>query len=152
MATEKIKSRIQLKYDTLENWNKATNFIPYEGEICVYSDIPSLKVGDGETKINDLPFMGDELITEKEIRSLFKTLIKFYVDGQEFTCEEGMTWQNFVTSKYNKDLVFSLAASGGSASDIFYGTQPIKIGNSRLSRTDVIIPNQTYSLGVAEPF
>ena len=71
MSAEKIKSRVQLKYDTLENWNKATNFIPYEGEICIYSDIPSLKVGDGETKINDLPFLGDELITEDEIRNLF---------------------------------------------------------------------------------
>lgn len=71
MATEKIKSRIQLKYDTLENWEKATNFIPKKGEICIYSDVPALKVGDDETLINDLPFIGDELISEEEIRSLF---------------------------------------------------------------------------------
>lgn len=71
MATEKIQSRIQLKYDTLENWEKAINFAPKEGEICIYSDIPALKVGDGETLINDLPYLGDELITEEEIRGLF---------------------------------------------------------------------------------
>lgn len=68
---EKIKSRIQLKYDTSNNWKLATNFIPMKGEICIYSDIPALKIGDGETKINNLPFMGDELISEAEIRSLF---------------------------------------------------------------------------------
>jgi hypothetical protein len=71
VATKNIKSRIQLKYDTLENWEKAKNFIPYEGEICIYSDILSLKIGDGETKIKDLPFATNELISEEEIRSLF---------------------------------------------------------------------------------
>ena len=71
MSTKTVKSRIQLKYDTLDNWEKAINFIPKKGEICIYSDIPSLKVGDGETYINDLPFIEDELITEEEIRDLF---------------------------------------------------------------------------------
>lgn len=145
MATEKIKSRIQLKYDTLENWNKATNFIPYEGEICVYSDIPSLKVGDGETKINDLPFMGDELITENEIRSLFKTLIKFYVGGQEFTCEEGMTWEDFVKSSYN-DGSFKIIYSG--SNNIYYGSRPV-LGTVGISYA--IIADKDYSLGTAEP-
>lgn len=71
MDTKNIKSRIQLKYDTLENWKKAKNFIPYKGEICIYSDGPQMKIGDGETKINDLPFVINELISEEEIRSLF---------------------------------------------------------------------------------
>lgn len=152
MATEKIKSRIQLKYDTLENWNKATNFIPYEGEICVYSDIPSLKVGDGETKINDLPFMGDELITENEIRSLFKTLIKFYIEGQEFTCEEGMTWDNFISSKYNDGLVFRPISGNNNVPVYGEGQAPIQIGSIFVLLNEVIIAEQTYSLGAAEPF
>ena len=57
MATEKIKSRIQLKYDTFENWEKATNFVPKKGEICIYSDILALKAGDGETLVKDLPYL-----------------------------------------------------------------------------------------------
>lgn len=84
--TEKIKSRIQLKRDTSENWDKAVNFSPSLGEICIYLDAdpiygvdgetiegyaPRLKVGDGSTKIADLPFVGDELITNEEIQSLF---------------------------------------------------------------------------------
>ena len=57
-----VKTRIQLKYDTENNWNKAINFIPLKGEIIIYSIDDShpfcrLKVGDGETSIINLPFI-----------------------------------------------------------------------------------------------
>ena len=54
--TEKfINSRIQLKVDTAENWGKAENFIPLEGELILYSDTQQIKLGDGITKVNNLP-------------------------------------------------------------------------------------------------
>ncbi len=59
MAEKVLKTRIQLKYDTLENWNSvADTFIPKKGEIC-FVEIPEkdptattaptvlFKVGDG---------------------------------------------------------------------------------------------------------
>ena len=61
MAEKNIKSRIVHKHDTESNWSKATTFIPKQGEIIVY-DIDSnhsyerIKVGDGATNVNDLPF------------------------------------------------------------------------------------------------
>lgn len=81
-----INSRIKLKSDITENWNKAVNFSPSRGEMCIYLDAepiysidgetiedyrPKIKIGDGETRIADLPFVGDELITDEEIRNLF---------------------------------------------------------------------------------
>lgn len=81
-----INSRIKLKSDISENWDKAVNFSPSLGEMCIYLDAepiysvdgetikdyrPKIKIGDGQTKIADLPFVGDELITNEEIRSLF---------------------------------------------------------------------------------
>ena len=81
-----INSRIKLKSDITENWNKAVNFSPSLGEMCIYLDAepiysidgetiedyrPRFKIGDGETRIADLPFVGDELITDEEIRNLF---------------------------------------------------------------------------------
>ena len=63
MANEKnINSRIQHKHDTEANWNKATNFSPKQGEIIVYDidetyNYERIKIGDGTTKINDLPFI-----------------------------------------------------------------------------------------------
>ena len=55
-------TRIQLKRDIEANWKKATGFIPLRGEVVIYESdethtTPRLKVGDGETNINNLPFV-----------------------------------------------------------------------------------------------
>lgn len=51
-----IKENTIIKKDTAENWSKAKNFIPKENEIIIYTDI-GMKIGDGKTKVNDLPFV-----------------------------------------------------------------------------------------------
>ena len=56
MANKEIKTRIQNKNDTSENWAKAVNFVPLKGEIIIYNDLRLTKIGDGVTKVNDLPF------------------------------------------------------------------------------------------------
>ena len=76
MANNTIKTRIQLKYDTEENWNKSvleadggtktttgSSFIPKKGEVILYSTdgthpFSRLKVGDGITNVVQLPFLG----------------------------------------------------------------------------------------------
>ena len=58
-TTKTLKTRIQLKYDTLANWNAVANtFVPNKGEVC-FVEIPTgddsattaptvlFKVGDG---------------------------------------------------------------------------------------------------------
>ena len=44
-----------IKYDSSSNWSKADKFIPKENEVIVYTD-KGIKIGDGVTKVNDLPF------------------------------------------------------------------------------------------------
>ena len=71
-----IKKNIIIKQDTVENWNKAKNFIPKENEVIMYTDIfpNGIKIGDGKTKVMDLPFIDnydysvedDILIIKKE--------------------------------------------------------------------------------------
>lgn len=62
MANEKIiNSRQQQKHDIEANWEKAINFIPKEGEIIIYDidenyDYPRIKIGNGQTNVNNLPF------------------------------------------------------------------------------------------------
>lgn len=75
MAENTIKTRIQMKNDTAENWDKATGFIPKAGEIIIYNvdadhTEPRLKVGDGATAVTVLPFTEPE-ITEEEIDALW---------------------------------------------------------------------------------
>ena len=56
MANEnKIKTRVQMKADTAENWSKAEGFTPLAREPIFYTDTGEIKLGDGETNVNDLP-------------------------------------------------------------------------------------------------
>ena len=53
-----IKVQNLIKKDTSINWSKAKNFIPKENEVIVYTDLRhSIKIGDGVTKVNELPFV-----------------------------------------------------------------------------------------------
>lgn len=59
-----IKESTIIKKDTLENWRKAKNFVPKKGEIIMYQEMPTtFKLGDGITKINDLPFISSTSYT-----------------------------------------------------------------------------------------
>lgn len=67
--TKEFFTRIQHKHDIEENWLKATNFTPLDGEIIIYDpdttyNYSRTKIGDGVTKINDLPFNIDENIAD----------------------------------------------------------------------------------------
>ena len=67
-----LKTRIQLKSDTKENWDQASNFIPLEGELIIYTTTATpptcyLKVGDGTTTVTNLPFVDSVTINGQEL-------------------------------------------------------------------------------------
>lgn len=65
-----IKENTIIKKDTTENWNKAKNFIPKENEMIIYTDFlpKGIKIGDGKTKLHDLPFINNsEYLIEDDI-------------------------------------------------------------------------------------
>ena len=81
MAEKNLNTRIINKHDIEENWLKAVNFIPIKGELIVY-DIDAdhayerIKMGDGETNVSDLPFIGDfDPITNDEIDAICGTTL-----------------------------------------------------------------------------
>lgn len=62
MSEKTLNTRIVHKHDTEENWLKAVNFIPKQGEIIVYDvDENNLyerfKIGDGINVVSDLSFV-----------------------------------------------------------------------------------------------
>ena len=65
MAEKTVKSRVQVKRGTSADWALATNFYPLEGEIIFYSDLNKIKVGNGNTLVKDLPFIGAGDIIKK---------------------------------------------------------------------------------------
>lgn len=61
MAQQTKKVRHVQKHDVEANWLKATGFTPLAGEIVIYEEdelhsFKRVKIGDGKTNINDLPF------------------------------------------------------------------------------------------------
>lgn len=61
---KEFNGRIIQKHDIEANWEKAVNFSPMKGEVIIYDidenyNYERLKIGDGETNVNDLPFVVD---------------------------------------------------------------------------------------------
>ena len=83
--SDNIKSRIQLKNDIEENWNKAINFIPKKGELIIYNAesgenindkarlFPRLKIGDGITNVINLPFIDAGTINGEKLENFIPT-------------------------------------------------------------------------------
>lgn len=66
-----INTRISLKHDTETNWVAKTTFVPRIGEVIIYDNIGSstssrIKIGDGTTNINTLPFFGKGVFVEAQ--------------------------------------------------------------------------------------
>lgn len=69
MTEKNIKSRIVHKHDIETNWNKATSFIPKQGELIIYDidenySYERFKIGDGTTVVTDLPFTLDIILAD----------------------------------------------------------------------------------------
>lgn len=72
-----INTRVKLKTDTTENWESVRDFVPLKGELIIYSDytsfvgvengepvvkyIPNFKIGNGNTYLQDLLFVDEDL-------------------------------------------------------------------------------------------
>ena len=84
MSNKELKTRIQLKNDTAENWQTASDngFIPKLGEPIFYREQDTIgysfkmKIGDAIRTADSLPFLGGEAVTleyasNTEIDALF---------------------------------------------------------------------------------
>lgn len=55
-----MKTEAVVKTDLAINWEKAVNYVPAAGTIIIYEyedSVPRIKMGDGITKVNVLPFL-----------------------------------------------------------------------------------------------
>ena len=108
-----VNTRIQFKRDTTQHWNEARGFIPLAGEIIVYIDykiiekevngelrnlyIPAIKIGDGRTYIQDLPFADTEL----------RDKLMEHIDNSNIhvTTQEKLFWNNKLNVNDDMELV-----------------------------------------------
>lgn len=61
---KQIKTRLVLKHDSTQVWEEVNpDFVPFLGEVVIYdadanNPVPRVKIGDGVTRVADLPFTG----------------------------------------------------------------------------------------------
>lgn len=133
MAEKTLNARMSQKHDIEANWLKATNFIPLAGEIIVYdkeSDdginllegvgLPEgrltpytqvrIKIGDGKTKIIDLPFIqsSDWNQSDKTQSDYIKN--RTHYDQMEIVKTDTLVWdgntENLVHTNDFEGLIF----------------------------------------------
>ena len=75
-------TRIIQRNDTVENW-ASNNPILAKGEIGAETETYKIKVGDGSTAWNDLPYLNGSGATTED----FDTIIT-YINGEEYTVNE----------------------------------------------------------------
>ena len=108
-----VNSRIQSKRDTTTNWNAARGMVPLAGEVIIYTDykviqkeidgemktvfIPGIKIGDGQTYVQDLPFVDTEL----------RDKIMEHINNENIhvTLQEKLFWNNKLNVNDNMELV-----------------------------------------------
>jgi len=86
--------------DTTANWNSKLSYIPEKGDIIIYTDkgtiyeddttklVPGVKIGDGLAYCVDLPFVGDDMVSD---------LIKHINDNiRHIAQQERIRWNNKV--------------------------------------------------------
>lgn len=134
MSEKNINVRVIHKHDTEVNWNKATNFIPKQGEIIVYDidgtySYERFKIGDGVTVVSSLPFIDDTKVDK--------------VDGK------GLSTNDYTTVE--KDKLAGISDSADSVSFSQSATSGNKVGTITINgtNTDMYSPVQTTVSGNA---
>lgn len=71
MANNTLKTRIVLNNKTSSEWASSTynTTVPLKGEVCIYSDLRKIKIGDGTNTIADLQFA---TLTPEEVTQLIQ--------------------------------------------------------------------------------
>lgn len=101
--------RFTLKNDTEENWKKAVNFIPKKGEPIIYNkdaghNYSRIKIGDGITKVSNLPFSDIDNVAKLNADNIFAGTNTFN-GGVIIGKTGGIAFTETGTAQFNKDVI-----------------------------------------------
>ena len=156
--TNTLKTRVQLKFDTEENWNKArpkegsNGFVPLAGELIVYTadvahPFSRLKVGDGSTNVTLLPFIdagtiNGSLLPEPQVRT-YNNYNSFPIPGETNTIYCYI--QNVGYSQLSNFIYTTSKTSVSVISDWRVGSLPtLEVAGGTLKFKTGVLPTLTY--------
>lgn len=145
--TEQIKTRIIHKHDLEVNWNKATSFIPKQGEIIIYDrddnySYERIKIGDGQSYVTSLPFTAKELIAGTNITlTLNSSKDSITINAKDTTYNNATTTSAGLMSATDKINLDNLVDEIGDKVD--------KISGKGLSTNDYTTNEKNKLAGIA---
>ena len=101
-----VNARFAQKNDSLENWKKATGFVPFEGEFFLVNDRDCpISIGDGKTPASTLSNKAIfDKVSEERLTAEFSNG-KFYVSG---VWEFNETLVNIPNEKTEYDVTYTM--------------------------------------------
>ena len=100
---------VEVNCHSTEWWALKSRYVPKEGEIIIYTnraqiekddgtfvDVPGIKIGDGNTYVADLPFVGDDLYT---------ALMQMIEHSSSVTPEERARWNDKITCSLDGEML-----------------------------------------------
>lgn len=158
--------RLTLKNDTEENWEKAVNFVPKKGEPIIYNkdakhNYSRIKIGDGITKVSNLPFSDIDNVAKLDADNTFSGSNEFtqniilnnvtpvkpwHVTNKAYVDEKSKTAEKLATPRNIR--------IGGNAIGTavpFDGSKDINIPISGLYNTALIWSNSGDTAGSVTP-
>lgn len=107
MIEKRLNGRIVHKGDIEANWKKAVGFVPLAKEIIIYLpdenyDYSRMKIGDGITSVNDLPFESQQADWDQNDNTK-----KDYIKNKPFGVKqafEPITWDGNIEGRDRIDL------------------------------------------------
>lgn len=106
-----INTHIKHRTGTTEEWNNS-DYVPLNGELLVYSDMNpvGIKVGNGTTSVDDLPFITEYLDTQIG-------LLKGKIDNLNY--QSGITSTEVEGNVVLESLYIPLTVTDNSEGDVY---------------------------------
>lgn len=171
-ANNTINARLKLKSDTEANWRQlaatdsSQGFIPLSGEVIIYSPDDThtysrMKVGDGITNVNDLPFIDSGTVNgEEEFISKYANSSLFPQPGSSHRLYIDLSTKSIYhydgATGYTPLLNFSLNVDTVQVANIEYWDQGrmtrAAVNNNTLNIVNGAVPTLSYynTLAVSE--
>lgn len=131
MASNTLKTRIVLNNKTSSEWASDTYSatVPLKGEVCIYSDLRKIKIGDGTNTIADLAFAN---LTPEEVQSLISSASHSHSNKSVLDA---------TTASFTTDLLTKLNSISASAEVNQNAFSNIAVGSTTISadsKTDTL--------------
>lgn len=150
LADKNLKARIVNKNGTSAEWEKATSFVPKKGELILYTDLNKIKIGDGITKVNDLPFVTDNYVSKTGDTMTGALGLRVEPNAKKGVLLFGQDAENPLTAL--PDMPFIIGGKDGEVSDIALIANSVSVNYKNGDSVSPVVGISSVGISSRAPF